>query len=510
MSQTTSTNSGRADFEKLGTDLSREDKFKLAEELLAMVKQRKQQERMRDFKPNNDIQEQVWEALEQSDLRILIVTGGNRSGKTEITTQAMAMLLYGEGPLAKRFNKRPVEIRQCSPDFDHGVDNTLLPKWRQIIRRDGLKGGSWQNAFSAGKHRLDIADDSFVEWMTYGQPAELHQAAQRAVIGFDEWPTEPIFKESKMRCIDEDGLIIVAATPTAGTAEAWQLKLIKDIENGHVEGAAVFHLSTLDNAAIPQDRVKKEMEDMTEDEIEMRIYGRFIPLGGRCLPEFDPCVHYIDAWEKIPEHFPKAVALDVHDNKPNYGVFGFINIDSREPELHLWNEFNCGDNIAKTCEYLGFASEGHKIDTFFIERSVKGFEHNTGRDVYKEYQKFYPWQKWNKDAAGGRAELRRIAKVDPLTGNTRFFVHNKCEGTRDQLLAWSYKEPTTMSGGERTEQVRKVNDHYCDCVRALAQWFAGHYTVSNPRRQRTKYRYRFVRDPVTNARIGRVRELASV
>jgi hypothetical protein len=495
---------------KYGKNLSKEEKLKLAQELMGVVRQRKQQERMRDFQPNNQIQQQVWGTLARPDLRILIVTGGNRSGKTEITTQAAAMLLYGDGPLAKRFSKRPVEIRQCSPDFDHGVDNTLIPKWKQIIRRDGLRGGAWQTAFSAGKHRLEMADQSFVEWMTYGQPAELHQAAQRVLIIFDEWPTEPILKESRMRVMDVDGLLVIAATPTAGTAEAWQLKLIKDIENGKVGGAAVFHLSTLENAAIRQDRVKKEMEDMTEDEIEMRIYGRFIPLGGRCLPEFDPTVHYIDAWDKIPEHFPKAVALDVHENNPNYGAFAFIDIDSVEPSLHVWNEFTCAGTVAKTCEYLGFASEGHKIDTFLIERSVKGFDHNTARDTWNEFQKYYPWQKWNKDAAGGRQLLRKFATVDPLTQKTRFFVHNKCEGTRDQLLAWSYKDPSTMSGGEKVEQVRKVNDHFCDCVRALGQWFAGHYRVNNPRRNRPRYRWVSVRDPITNAKIGRRKESVPV
>lgn len=496
-----------AEFKKQAAKMTPEEKVKLAEEMLAIVRQRKREERMRDFCPNNQMQQDVWSTMADPDLRLLIVTGGNRSGKTEITTQAMAMLLYGKGPLAHRFNKRPIQIRQCSPDFDHGVENTLLPKWREIIRRDGLRGGSWANAYSVGKHRLDMFDDSFVEWMTYGQPAELHQSAQRKVIGFDEWPSEPIFKESKMRCIDENGLIMIAATPTAGTAEGWQLKLIKDIENGHMEGAAVFHLNTLENKAIPIDRVKREMGDMTEDEIEMRIYGRFIPLGGRCLPEFDPSTHYIPAWEKIPEHFPKAVALDVHENKPNYGCFGFINIDAREPELHIWNEFTCLGTVEKTCEYLGYASEGQKIDTFLIERSVKGFDHNTARDVWNEFQKFYPWIKWNKDAAGGRQTLRKIATIDRPTGKTKFFVHNKCEQTRDQLLAWSYKEPTSASGGEKVEQVRKVNDHFCDCVRALGQWFAGHHRVNNPMHTyRPKFRRIVVRDPITRGKVGWCRQ----
>ena len=453
------------------------------------------EERMRYFKPNNEDQEKVWELLADPKLRILVVTGGNRSGKTEITTQAAAKLLYGEGPLATRGWKPPIMIRQCSPDFERGVKGTLIPKWKSIIRRDGLFGKTWVNAYKIGERRFHLSDQSFVEWMTYSQDAELHQAAQRHIILFDEWPTEDIYKESRMRVIDFAGLLIIAATPTAGTAEAWQMKLVNDIERGEIKNAAVVHLITTKNKALPKDFVDDLMEDLTDDEKAMVIYGQFVSRGGAVIPELNRKYHYIPHFVP-PPHWPTCVNLDVHSNKPNHGNFSAINIDKPEPEFHTWGEFICGDTIAKTCEYLAFAAEGRKIDEFFFERSAKNYDHNTGVSEVKEFRKYYPFRKWSKDAEGGRRLIRKYARVDEVHHKTRFFVHDNCPITMEQLEHWSYKDPAPR-GDRKPEEVRKIDDHMCDCVRSGIQWFDSH-ALSQVNKNQRKHRVVMTRDPVTN------------
>ena len=297
------------------------------------------------------------------------------------------------------------------------------------------------------------------------------------------------------------------------------MKLVSDIEAGHIPNAAVVHLDTLENPYIDQDWLAQEMAEMTDDEIAMRIKGQFIALGGRVLPEFDPRIHVIPSFVP-PDGAPTCVALDVHSNKDNYGNFAALldhdtckdpnnwlgrevkwEVPKGQTQLHIWEEFTCGGTIEKTCEYLGMASGGRKIDSFLIERSVKTYDKNTGIAEFREFLKYYPFKKWNKDAIGGRAILRALCRIDETSKQTQLYVHNNCGITRDQLLSWSYKDPTR--GGEmRPEEVRKVNDDMCDCVRAHGQWFKGHYYNRKPEFSTIQRRIVVVRDPVTNARCG--------
>lgn len=497
--------------------------------LPAELDRRKREERMRDFKPDTEDQRKFWAALGDKNINLIIVSGGNQSGKTECTTEAAAMLLCNTGPLAKRFTNRPIYVRQCSPDFDQGVKKTLIPKWKEVIPRHKLRGGSWLNAYMAGDHQLFMDDNnSFVEWLTYRQDVELHQAAQRHLILLDEWPTEQIFKETEMRLLRYSGLMIIAATPTAGTAEAWQMQLLDDIKAGRIPNAAAFHFVSLHNRFIDQDLLAQKRAQMTPDEELMRVYGQFIPLGGRVLPELEPRIHFIDGFTP-PRNAPTNVALDVHSNKANYGNFAALLDyktannpqnwpngeilwrieDPQETQLHIWEEFICGDTIEKTCEYLGMASGGRKVDSFQIERSVKQYDHNTGRAEFKEFRKHYPFKKWSGDAIGGRAILRRLCRVDEITQKTKFFVHKSCEVTREQLQYWSYKDPT-IKGEQKPEEVRKVNDDMCDCCRAHGQWFEGHSESVQGQHFVPRMQLVLRRDPVTNAPMGYDRVPAQV
>ena len=460
------------------------------------LERRRREEAMRFFKPITakgirenlghepfgDIQADVWKALaEDPELRILLLLGGNRSCKTATRIQLNAELLCHDrrNPLVGRFGTGPISIREIGIDKTNSIEGNLIPYYKATIIRDKLKGGTWDSAYSKGNLILTAADESFLELMTYGQTSDQHQGVKRHGIGFDEWPPEDIWEENTMRIIDYGGIIIVSATPTAGSQDAWAAKLEDAIVAGQIPHTKAFYFDPRDNYYVNQKALAAKIAEMTDDQFAMRIRGKRIPLGGLVVPEFSPMNNVIEN-TAIPDHWPKIVTMDVHIRKENYYLFGAINIDHPLCPLHVWQEGWCDGTAEKTNQMVRISGAGRHIDVYKFERSVGVKDHNTGINLMQKFQEGrqgLPWVKWDGDPWTQieiiNAMCKQIETVDdrgqPI-GMSRLLIHRKCAMTIKQLLSWSFKDPTTADRTTYTEKVRKVFDHLCDCLRHMVEW----------------------------------------
>lgn len=459
---------------------------------------------MRNFRrePYGDVQSDIWQAvLDDKRLMFLILGGGNRGSKTQSTVQLsseaichVGNLLFTDCVFKKRFGNKPLTVRHLGEDLTKSVEGVLVPKYEENLMRSKLRGGSWSRAYSKGSHTIHMADGGFIEFLTYGQDVGKHQGSARHIIIFDEWPPENIFKENIMRSIDHGGLIVIAATPTAGTAEKWALDLCEDVESGRQKHSKIFFLDTRDNYHIDQERVAELQERMSKDEADMRISGKWIPLGGRVLPEFDAGVSVIPT-ERIPNHWPKIVAMDTHNKKPNHFVFGAVNTDKTPRELVIWEEGACDGTAEKTNQMVRIASQGLFINSYQIERATSGENHNLGMSVMRQFVDDLPeWIKWQSDPMDRVMLLRRYCKLRTVIdedGQTKakptLFVQAHCEETIRQLTNWSFRDPRPADRWTYSENIIKVEDDKADCVGIIGFWAESYLRTPTVRTHRRSF-----------------------
>ncbi len=508
---------------KVFYELPPEQKLRVSAAASQELIRRQQKEYQWFFEPNDShdhpghTQKEVYDAIKANpNLRILVIGGGNRSGKTFFTINLCAQLLYGYGPLAERFGslgmKRPVYVRHCVPDVKKGIQANLVPTYRRVLRRSHLLGGKWDTAYSKDEFNLQFKDpDSIVEFMTYGMDVEKYQGVPRHVIHHDEWPPEAIWNENKMRVIDYDGLLIISATPTPGSSETWAMELCDKIKAGEIKDALYFELNTQNNRHINQKRLRQEMEDMTEDEIEMRVMGRWIPLGGRVLPQYDERWCVVDQFE-VPNKWIKIVAMDVHNQKPNYILFGAINPYDTEQHpkgIYLFAEGTCDGTAEKSNEMVRILAEGKHINHFKIEQATTGLNHNTNENTFRRFtegEMALPWQKWKRDPWQRVHLLRELFQTDMgrLPPRPQMFVMDNLTITRRQLQNWSLKDPGPAQRHKYKEEMREVDDDMCVCAGIIATYAQSYLKDGDNTTAHIIHRVirRSRRDPITRARIA--------
>jgi phage terminase large subunit-like protein len=103
------------------------------------------------------------------------------------------------------------------------------------------------------------------------------QSADVDFIAMDEEPPYDIYKECLMRTIDRGGLMCIAMTPTNGISWSFET-LYKKRDDKNV---FVVEVNTYDNTYLDAAEIAAVEAQLTEEEREMRIKGRYVVIGGK-------------------------------------------------------------------------------------------------------------------------------------------------------------------------------------------------------------------------------------
>lgn len=139
---------------------------------------------------------------------------------------------------------------------DNGKYNGKLLKWE--LEADGRKWEVWFKSGESGRKAFEGAKIDFA-WI-------------------DEEPKDTrIFSEIERGLIDNQGIWLMTATPVMGT------KWLRDI----LERSDVFRTMAgmRENPYLPLDEIEKYAKQLSDDEREVRIDGKYVIFGGR--PVFD-------------------------------------------------------------------------------------------------------------------------------------------------------------------------------------------------------------------------------
>lgn len=198
-----------------------------------------------------------------------VAVGANQIGKTLQGAYEAVLAVTGQHPFRK-FPKsgrgwvvgldNKMIARNDLPDF-----NKFLPE-RYRTRFDGSTNIWYCDNEAEDRHWI-------VEFLSTEMGADKFQGAKVDWIWFDEEPKKTlIFNECMMRLIAKAGVWWMTATPLRGTA--WLKKLI--------ERDDIFGISAglYENPYISLDQIEHLKAEYTEDEIDTRIYGKYIVFGG--------------------------------------------------------------------------------------------------------------------------------------------------------------------------------------------------------------------------------------
>ena len=327
------------------------------------------------------------EAVHRSTARELAIVGGNRSGKSESMLVELAIALTGHIPISmaswypREKLRPPIRARVVVNSHSRTLWPVIIPKlrwdtwegpgepgegaghWGWIPRRC-LPNGSWEKAYNAKTDMLKCAVDtvwqgpngpewlsgiSTCQFLSYDMDVSAFSGSSLHFIGHDELPPERIYRENRMRTLDVKGRIITAFTPPdeAGQSRedvSYFYDQVYEPGLAHAPGIDTVVLWTEQNRGLDHGEIEAIKRSYTADQLEARLYGRFLHLSGVVYPLFSaypahwcfachrktatascltchgdhtaPFCHVVEPFE-VPKTWPVIFVIDPHPRKPD-------------------------------------------------------------------------------------------------------------------------------------------------------------------------------------------------
>ena len=468
---------------------------------------------LKEYLKEEDIPQKLHGAtnVHLSDASIRGASGGNQSSKTttgciEAYIKATGKLPFCFDPTKKQFKYKypekrllrtgPQHVRVIGEDYQNGVLRNLIPTYRKWAPKEYLKGGSWENAYSAGEQVLTLVDPQTkqllgtIEFMSNKQDLGTFQGPPRHMIIFDEEPNHDVYKENLMRFTTASSLdVLFCMTPTKGLS--WTYDLFTrgtDTAGNNVEW---FQIASVCN---PFANIKVLREILNElesyEELKMRLLGEFVSLSGLVYGKlFQTSLHVIPAFDTACN----CGGFEAHNEKCPFSLYmGFVGIDphmvkdscavlcvtDREDNFFVDTCYKGSVTVEELKRDLADLSLGRRIvkqiadpssdSSLTIYDNVNIFEMlRRGKFALKNLTKA---DKFQGSIAAGISNIKERLKINKA-GKPRFFIMDRPE---NKLLIKSFKTLQRETWANEDEKGLKdkiaegVHDHHA-CVRYILQ-----------------------------------------
>ena len=251
------------------------------------------------------------------DKRNRWVFGGNRTGKTECGAVETVWLARGIHPYKpnKRTDGWVVSLsRRVQREVaQKKILHYLNPDWIvDIVMESGksLNPSGGIIDYIAVKNVFGTV--STIGFKTCEAGRDKFAGASLDYVWFDEEPPEDIYDECAMRVVDKKGLLFGTMTPLLGLTFVY--KRIYLNSNNDPEVWHIF-MEWADNPYLDAEEVARVSAAMTEQERDVRRYGRFVDAKGAVYTEFDERVHVIRPFD-IPRDWQDKLSIDPGLNNP--------------------------------------------------------------------------------------------------------------------------------------------------------------------------------------------------
>lgn len=442
--------------------------------LEALEKKRRDSGYVRYWHPNTDGQREAL-AKFSSGIKVMLVRGGNRSGKSEIGGAISAAWALGKdyfkGEPAWEWVK---DLPIPEPPNNIWIVGLDFPTLRDVLWREKMRMGKTHPAFlphdetivlktNDSDYQAFFANGSIITGKSADSGREKFQGASVDLVWIDEEPDVDIFDECYQRTVDCAGKILVTLTPlrdiSSGVRTPWVFDLVEDMNAGQKDIACVS-LSVLDNPVVPPEEKKKLLEKWQgHPEERARLYGEFIQRSGLVYNLWDPKKHIVAPFH-IPRDWRRIVSIDPAATGPTGAVWTAID---HEGNMYVYREYLQSNLIASDhAKNIQVRNGGDPIDIWLIDPkwgSQRNPEsHKTGMQLFREHG--IPVRLANIDADYGVNASREYLAATVNGGrNGKLFVFDSCKDFRWQIehYTWDFFQQGEMKGMSK-DKPRKGND----------------------------------------------------
>lgn len=231
-----------------------------------------------------------------------VALGANRIGKTQEGAYECVLAICNEHP-ARKFPSSGMGWI-VGIDYKKILDPDL-PMFNEFMPKH-IKPENSQSKFYV-KDMMWLIETPNGEWKVFLKSSEASvdsfSASKLDWIWFDEEPKKnAIFNECMMRLIDNRGVWWMTATPILGTI--WLKKLSEREDVYSCTGGM------MDNPYLPLEKVEEEAAKLSEEERDVRIYGKYVLFGGN--PVFRPISVLNNDLKRIDGEIPAETGIIKH------------------------------------------------------------------------------------------------------------------------------------------------------------------------------------------------------
>lgn len=409
------------------------------------------------------------EKFHNSDAKIRLFIGGNRSGKTVGGAVECVRLAIGEHPVLSTKFPPPCRIRIVCVDIEDGINKITKPEVARWCPLSELEGDSWETAYNKQSRTLTFKNGSFIEWLTYEQDTDKHAGTSRHLIWMDEEPPQAIYEENLLRLLDVGGHLVITMTPVEGMT--WTHDDIylagKSGENPNI---FVVEVHTEENPHINAAEIDALLSGLSEDQKSARLKGKFVATGGLIYDEFDPEIHIIDPFDP-PKDWLHVASLDHGFTNPTAWLWGAVD---REGRIFIFDEYyQTKKVISEHAAMVHQINQAHdRVPSYYVgDPSIRNIDPITGTSVLLEYIDYgVPIVLGNNDVRAGINKIKTYLRADAATGKPKLYITKNCVNLLWEIkrLRWAvWADKKVRRDKNLKEEQHKKDDHACDSLRYL-------------------------------------------
>jgi phage terminase large subunit len=390
--------------------------------------------------------------------KIRLLVGGNRSGKSESGFVEDIWCAMGCHPYIKMPVPNVGWIVSLSFKKQVEVTEQKLKKWlpKGIVK-------NWDNKVGC----ISLTNGSQIWLKSCEQDLETFGGVSIHWAHCDEEPPgikgKKIYDELLMRTAEYRGKLWFTLTPVGGMSWTYE-ELIEKAP--YDKDIYYIEVDSRENPYVPLDELESIARKLSQDELEMRLKGKYIQFAGLVYKEFNKDVHVIPPF-KIPSHYPKFRAIDhgINRDHPTVCLWAAVGPNG---ELYVYDEYYQSDKtIRENCESIRAITAGDRIIWTVIDPATEARDPQTGKTNRNEYRdNGIPTRAERTDKNAGINKVQQMLLNDTVTGRPQLYVFNTCYNIIREFSRYRWHQYRGASD-IRSNDVVKIDDDGLDALRYL-------------------------------------------
>lgn len=421
---------------------------------------------------------------------VYVLTGGNRSGKSETGAYVTARRCMFD---LRAVEMKPRPVFWCiGKGYEECGEILWKEKLSKFIPQQSIAVATWHSRAQEWPKMIRLVNGTEIVFKSWEQERQAFQGKAIDGAWFDEQFPRDVFEEVQARCIDKAAPIFVTLTP---------LEPDPFLEEKSTEPPKGWHWFNID-----LEENRKSRGGYLEDEIvttqlaewkdlptyEARKSGKFVGLAGAIYPTFSRRVHVRSFGpEDIDPNLRRYCGIDFGYRNPFVCLWGAQDHDGR------WWIYDEHQEAQATIEHHASIIQrkneehGRKPDIYWTDPGGDTMPTGAGTDDYKVSGRRrlaeigFVVQNAHKDLMRGIEHIIGLMRVQG-DGEPSLYISDRCTRLVRQIMSYKWDQQRTKVR-DPAEKPQKIDDHGPDAMRYMIYSMAATASIRGIERVQTTY-----------------------